>query len=859
MASNIGYSLACGSGEEDVFSLVTKESGDIKKEHHSKDFSDLCQGLPSAYSGETLARELGLIGKMWSELTSGTEEVDEEFLSSLDRFSKYLEEELQEGTSSTQEGSVKELLILCWSEQESPRADACAAGGLMASVLSVLSKVERACSKSEQRRKAVGGVVSALLRLLHHNSSSNLSKEQLESVLTVMLDGDFYKSEFIAQSQPEGCNLLKDVVTNCADRYKLMCAEEEALVGFTLSSYAAESVGNPHFCNQLDKKLSSMPTNTDLIYKCDEITTSCKYEVTVKLISYSSIPSSVRGFSLKVMEEQKQNTGNLSELESKLAEVALSEDALGKMIGEKIKAAEERVGDYEEAFILSMMSSMEANSCVIDKETGRAVPKHIRITAKSVEKARRIYTFISEHSSQKEQHMEMALLMFSGMNWVTEDASLSTLIAAEEVLKLFGHKQVSELHAASKEKAEEVTRDIAEMYKDLLESAAALPAGNEQILLVKLKKISLTAHSVISHLPKGLLSEREAVRMAVESLSKENANALAAAKRVLSGWWMLEARKVIEKISEKTASSMPRELGISLSKLDGALGISRFGMALRGRGSPPRKERKQHDVEGGVLEVLGFCYSQKYDYYYQNRSELPTSYALHTMGNYLPTTSSDHGTKVTVDGKDYAVQNSLIQDLRRSLYTVCGVEISANDIDGGTEGKNEAEVTEEMSRFFVKEVAKLGLTPEAFEVLCAIMNQSSAAVMLNTGWIVSHLLFPVQAGIGINEEFSGTTKHELRVLPSGQVVMTCSISGVARALYVQEKERYVDVKKDVSAHRQNSNFVFTDPELLAGIDISSSMEVLINTDGTIRIIKLKYELPNLTPERVESICSSQGF
>uniref|UniRef100_UPI001584EA16 hypothetical protein n=1 Tax=Candidatus Ichthyocystis hellenicum TaxID=1561003 RepID=UPI001584EA16 len=524
-------------------------------------------------------------------------------------------------------------------------------------------------------------------------------------------------------------------------------------------------------------------------------------------------------------------------------------------------AASEHRESLELALVNAMVSATEYESPVLDV-SGNATTNMAKLNPRSLEKLRFLELFIIDFCLNPDSIKSYTSSLLEILSFDTEHTSAKVLSDSKDLLRHFNHPQCGQISQTLSIKVESKINALSEEIGVFLEETNEIQPGDTELFFEKLTDILRKASVELIHLPDGAISLNELLEKSAASVSSEKSLTLVG--KILSGKWIKTAKKAIAKLGKTSSSLLPQELLDMFSAFEKAIFKKLPSrMSLRSSQTVSFNEGNftEADVRNAVLSTLGFGCSSEYKYSYHRDKDLPSHYVELIQGKLLPLTSSDIVEEFVVNGTKYELPATLLKDLARSSYRIGEDEVSTSRIVD-FDPRNERGMQRALGTQFIEGAVKLGLTREAIETCASIMNQAVAAMMLDTGWVPNHTMFPPRSGLGIAPTLSEDTVLTLEKSESGEYIVNVSVYGHGMILHGQEKRKLlVDVTTNPTEHRNSIiAIVPMDPELssvVRGIELRSSLSLRINQDGSAEALKIQYQAPNLSPEKISKICNSE--
>uniref|UniRef100_UPI001111ABE4 hypothetical protein n=1 Tax=Candidatus Ichthyocystis hellenicum TaxID=1561003 RepID=UPI001111ABE4 len=809
-----------------------------------------CIGKLSAHAEEGTAEELlenklSEIGNLWRVLSSRMDEGNHT-VRSIERMCHYLSNPSDTETNKIfgASGLSNEEIMLCWADQRTNRNTPEELGSFLSQVALTLEKI--AMYYCDSLDEGISSLVQILISILCSYKNTACSHDSLEKILEILVDKGLLKSALLLSCHPDNSDKLKEIVGCFVHQHQVTYLTEKTYVSDTAAvlTSIAGSIGNDNYANAFVGDLNDASRKLPPLLKY-ELLSDLKLIKLIKLIACSLITADILNFFLHYLEHQghEEDLLSLKEIKSLLCEKSSNADYLGKILKENLSKAQENSSNLNLMLAQSMVSAIIKHSPVTDEEgnpkQGCAVLNKKSVTILSAAK-----DFVSNNGYEEEQLRELMVTELGKISWNTERTSITVL---ESSISIFGHFNLPQEESIRGEFLAKVACKIEEIAKNTsvtLEDLVEVRKESKSTHIIKLLSIFRILKVELLYLPNGITSEAEIFQKAISMLSSEKARR--SLEKILSSKTMLATEKVLLKMSTRTTSSAPKEISKSLSALKRLICRTTRSEHRLARSVSHVSKDKKRATRDLVLNLMGFNYCKKLKYYYQTCGELPADYLRHIKNSQLPATKSDMRESFTVDAGLFSFSETLCKDINRCNYVVGGRELSID-----CENKSNVQISHELMVKFIAMATDIGLTKDIIERAASFMNQSIAAVMVGAGYRASHHMFPPGSGLGIGETLSGGTIFTLERSKSGGAAVTCSISGRANIILVQDPNKKVDIEADIKSHRRNNiTVVPSDEETLSCLEeikLSSSMSVEIEQDGSIKVTNFSYEANGLSP------------
>lgn len=708
----------------------------------------------------------------------------------------------------------------------------------------------------------ISTIIGSILDSLISAASKDYSLSSLEEVLSMLIDNGLHKSPVLISEHTK----IKEIIRCYVDKYQLKYIEERVNVPSApvMLCMMSRSIGEICGQNKFTKFILDLPGKNNRPSLYDSFA-SCQFSDTVKSITCASIPFDFWNLLSQILSKQKQEQKDGSfakDIKTLLAIQSSSNTELGKIINRKIMtAASEQREFLDTAFVNAIVSAIEHKSPVSMTDANNhnyISPNAARIDPKSLEKLIFLELFIEGYCTNQSRISKYSSLLLSKLSLKTENTSVKVLSHSEKLLKYFKHPQCPEISSNLHIKFNSKIDDLSQKIVLFLEETKKTEPGCTKSFFTNLLSLLEEVSVELIHLPDSPTSFEKLIEKSIQSVSSEEVIILTG--KFLSSKWMKIAKKTITKLGKTSKSLLPQETLDMISKFEKII-LKNLPSSMTLRKSKVLFHEEKFDeseVKNTVLSVLGFSYCSEYSHSYHHRNNLPVSYVRMVQNVLLPSTSSDILEELIVNGVKYKLPVTLLKDLDRSSYKIGEDKILRSKIVG-VEEKYEQDIQLELGVQFIEGAIKLGLSKEAIEVAASLMNQYTAAVMLNAGWVPNHIMFPLKSGLGIAPMLSEDTIFTLERSTSGEHIIKASISGHGKILHAQEKE-LIDITKNREGYIKNIIAIApTEHELSSivnEIELKSNIELRIKQDGSVEVIKVRYELPNLCPEKISKICNS---
>ncbi len=609
-----------------------------------------------------------------------------------------------------------------------------------------------------------------------------------------------------------------------------------------LISIIATSAGKIHNSNEavsfIDKISVTLNLKTISNISCRSLSEESS------LVLYSQIPESIRKEMFNILRSQSQKTSMLEKLEEKIKLMLRRKDELSDVIRKNISESNIHTAELEGLLCECMVSSLRQENVSND---GKNLVVATRLT---LDKLKALSRFIENNGG-----IDIENRIFSStkdlLSNIEFEFSLSSPKVAHEIstiLTRFEHPQSEYAKQKSDEIIQKSEKRIYHMALDDIRNRLLSSKNNEEKFKSWLhiaKKIEIESH----HVTEGKEEIENLLLFTANELSTQELNAVRTMLYDIN-----TSLTTLEFINNRCRSTIIKDTINSLSLWKKSFGATNSMMLAFFR----ILEKPQAEWKKIICEILNLYYNDEHDYFYQVNGPLPNKVLIKCQEQCLPNTSNGVSNHIRVNGKEFTIPHSVWLDITRSIFIVQEKTIVTN-YDNKT-GVSHNEVTHAKIKAMIKEIDKLNIPSEALSSLLALMNQNTAAQLLDAAMTTSICIFPEESKLSSSPSMSEKTIYSVVKTPEGELILTCSIQGKIKALQ--------KLPQGVSRKVGDKNYLEDAEPIPLNInklpdgkfpDQSANMKIRINDDGTVEIIEIRHLLTNITPSVVNNLIEAENY
>ncbi|WP_092483895.1 hypothetical protein [Candidatus Ichthyocystis hellenicum] len=609
----------------------------------------------------------------------------------------------------------------------------------------------------------------------------------------------------------------------------------------SLVSALADSTGDIHYLNSAVSFINCISCSFDIKEKIPNNISDHNFSKESSLVLYSQLPKSIRKEMFIILKSQSQKVTLLEELEESIDLAMTGKDELSDIVRDNVSKSDRYAAELEKLLCERIISSLNKEKTSEDDQ------KLATVTRVTLSKLTALNSFVENNGGTD---IENSLFEFAKelLSTIRFDFSLSSPRVAYDIsylLAIFEHPKSEDAKCESDKIIKKSVDKICSSSLDGIRNKLLSAETTEEKFKVWVS-VSREMEIEMLHIPEEEYGIKTVLPLLIEELSAQEVDAV---KKILLEFGT--SRVTLTHMEHLCRSPIITEVINSLNlwrksfSVTGSIASKLFRIV----------EKPQGEWQKIICESLGLYHNNGYNYFYQVDGILPNIVLKTAQEQCLPNTSNGERHYIKVDGKGYTVPQSVWLDIIRSVFMVQEKNITADK----TKKLTQDDLAHDLTRYLIKEIAKLNITSEAMASLLSLMNQNTAAQLISAISTTSAFIFPEASRLSISPSLSKETVYSAAETPDGELIFTCSVCGSIRAL--QELPQGVSSKFGDQDYLKYVETIPLDTNNLPNgesPDNSATIKIRINRDGTANILYIKHLLQTITPEVVDSLIEARN-